>query len=134
MKAGLFRLRAHFVRLPPSEKQDLTERSKTGCSDRNHSLLEMRYRFKAPNPVIHMEILPIYASADGTERGFTIYLSSKDEWQTTVWRLAADERLPKRWRPQALIGLSIKIHSKYPSELEIDWVRLRGFNAEEQQR
>lgn len=94
----------------------------------------MRYRFKAPNPVIHMEILTIYLSADGTERGFTIYLSSKDEWQTTVWRLAADERLPKRWRPQALIGLSIKIHSKYPSELEIDWVRLRGLNAEEQQR
>lgn len=100
----------------------------------DHPMLEIRYRVRAPDSVIHVEVLPMYLSSDGSKRDLTHYLSPKVQWRTSAWRLAADEHLPRAWRPHALVGLSIRVHCKYPSQLEIDWVRLRGFNATEQQR
>ena len=100
----------------------------------NNPMLEIRHRLTAPDPVIHVEVQPTYLSADGSQRTVTFYISPLVQWQTTAWRLFPDEAIPEAWRPQALVGLSIKVHCKHPAELEIDWMRLREFSATEQER
>ena len=100
-------------------------------------MLEIRHRITGPepDPVFHVEVLPLYLSADGSQADITYYLSPPPkQWQTSVQRLVGDEQIPAKWRPHALVGLSIKVHCKYPSSMEIDWIRLRGLNAAEQRR
>lgn len=129
---GVITLGGQFEKM--DDRAELTWPKLGELSLENTPMLEIRYRLKEPDPVIHVEVVPMYLSGDGSERDLTVYLSPQVAWQKTAWRLAADKHLPKGWRPQALIGLSIRVHCKYPSELEIDWVRLRGFNATEKQR
>ncbi len=99
-------------------------------------MLEIRHRITGPDPdpVFHVEVVPVYLSADGSQADITYYLSPPPkQWKTSVQRLVGDEQIPAKWRPRALIGLSIKVHCKYPSSMEIDWIRLRGFTAAERQ-
>jgi hypothetical protein len=98
-------------------------------------MLEMRYRFPSSDPQVHIEIQPTFMSASGAERTTYLYAHHESEqWRTRAWRLAGDEPLPKQWRPQELVGLSIRVHAKRPAEVEIDWVRLRERNGAEQRR
>ena len=98
-------------------------------------MLEMRVRMTESDPDFYFEIEPKYRSAGGEERTFVIYFRPRtDQWQTAAWRLAADEALPPSWRPQALVGLSLRAHANRPASAQIDWIRLRGFSAAEQQR
>jgi hypothetical protein len=96
--------------------------------------LEMRVRLPASDPKFWMEVKITYVTAGGSEHTITRYVSRQADWKTAAWRLAADEHLPEEFRPQALVGLSIRAHSDRPAEAEIDWVRLRGLNAAEQRR
>ena len=98
-------------------------------------MLEMRVRLSASAPDSYMEVQPTYMTASGSQETISKYINPQaGQWQTATWRLAADEQVPKEFRPQALVGLSIRVHSKRPAEVQIDWVRLREFNATEQQR
>lgn len=98
-------------------------------------MLEMRVRHTPSSPEFWMEVQPTYKTASGSPKTITRYLTFQaGEWQTTAWRLAANDPLPEEWLPQTMVGLTIRIHSNRPSEVEIDWVRLREFNAAERQR
>ena len=131
-KEGVITLGGQFDKM--DDRAELTWPKLGELSLQSSPMLEIRHKLTAPDPVIHVEVVPTYLSADGSQRDLTFYLSPRDEWQTTAQRLAADEQIPVESRPRVLVGLSIKVHCNHPAELEIDWVRLREFTAAEQQR
>lgn len=125
---GQFEHKADFAELTWPQLQDL--------SLQKSPMLEMRVRLAAAHLDFYMKIEPTYVTASGKQEIVTLYATPQAEWKTFTWRLAGNDPLPKEWLPQVLTGLSIRVHSERPAELEveIDTVRLRGFNATEQQR
>lgn len=106
-----------------------------GLSLQKNPILEMRYRFPTSDPSVHIEVQPTFLTADGSRKTTELYIHpDSGQWRTTMLRLAGDEPLPREWRPQELVGLSIRVHSQRPAEVKIDWVRLRERNAAEQRR
>ena len=101
---------------------------------KKNPMLEMRLRRPALDSGFWMKVHLTYMTAGGLQKTVSRYASAQAEWKTIAWRLAADGHLPQEWRPQTLVGLSIRVHSNSPAEVEIDWVRLRAFNITEQQR
>ena len=124
---GQFRTSGDYAELAWSELKNL--------SLQKNPVLEMRYRFPPSDSRVHIEVQPTFMSAGGEQRTIYLYIHRESEqWHTKALRLAGDEPLPKEWRPQTLVGLSIRVHSIRPGEVEIDWVRLRERNATELRR
>lgn len=124
---GQFNESGDYAELAWSKLKDL--------SLQKNPVLELRHRFPETDSSVHIEVMPTFVSAGGDEKTIYLYIHHEsDQWRTTALRLAGDEPLPAEWRPQELVGLSIRIHSNRPAEVEIDWVRLRERNATELER
>ncbi|MFH0964870.1 MAG: hypothetical protein V2A58_12795 [Planctomycetota bacterium] len=95
-------------------------------------VLEIRYRVARG----HLVVLPVYEFADGSTRQPYFYLpeSVGGDLAVSAYRLAADSSLPTKWTPRRLAALTIWLVSDQPCEAQIDWVRLRGLNAQEATR
>ncbi len=68
---------------------------------------------------------------DGGGQTGRFWPTLEDDWRVSTFRLAPDSSVPQEMTPRVLMGLNIDPHGYQPVGLEIDWIRVRSFNAKE---
>lgn len=85
-----------------------------------------------------LAVFPTFEFQDGTRTTpYSIYTPTVDgDWQTIVIRPSGESSLPREWTPRKVITLELWLQASAPEamEMQLDYVRFRGFNAEEKAR
>ena len=121
----------------------------------DYPVLEMRLRVPGEGGSILVECtyeyadgstrMPYFSSPEFEKLGFVgesgsqvvaRYAGSErpGEWVTLTRQVAVDSAAPKKWTPRRLVQLDVRLMGNRPLTADLDWVRLRARNEEEQKK
>ena len=98
---------------------------------KEYPIIEIRARKTEDLGTNTVNLWAVMKRKDGALMTARFWPSVADDWRVSTFRLAPDSSVPQDMTSRVLVGMNIDFYGSRPMGLEIDWIRLRGFNEEE---